>query len=69
MSTRCNELTRMIQSITVEVENTPVDDDRIAVEDSFKSPPLIGLSADDQAFAMEFVHCHGINTIRYSISR
>lgn len=69
MSTRFNELTRMIQSITVEVENTRVADDRIAVEDSYKSPPLAGLSADDQAFAMEFVHCHGINAMRYNISR
>ena len=69
MSTRCNELTRMIQGTTVEVENTRVADGRIAVEDSFKSPPLTGLSTDDQAFAMEFVHCHGINAIRYNILR
>jgi hypothetical protein len=57
----------MIQGIIVEVENTRVADDRIAVEDSFKSPLLAGLSTDDQAFAMEFVHCHGINAMRYNI--
>jgi hypothetical protein len=59
----------MIQGITIEVKNTRVAEDRIAVEDSFKSPPLAGLSTDDQAFAMEFVHCHGINAMRYSILR
>ena len=69
MSTRCNELTKMTQSKPVEVEPIRVADGRIAVEDSFKSPPLASISADDQAFVMEFVHCHGINAMRYNILR
>ncbi len=69
MSTRCNELTEMIQSKPVGVEHIRVADGRIAVEDSLESPPLARLSVDDQAFAMESVRCHGLNAMRYNILR
>lgn len=69
MSTRCNELTKVIQGITVEIEDTRVADDKTTAENNFKSQPLAGLSAEDQSFAVEFVRCHGINAMRYNILR
>jgi hypothetical protein len=66
MSTICNELAEMTRSKSVEVEHIRVGDGRIAVEGSFKSPPLSHVSVDDQAFAMESVRCHGINAMRYN---
>ena len=69
MSTMCNELTKMTQGKSVEVEHIRAADGRIAVEDDFKSPPLGSLSADDQAFAMESVRCHAINAMKYNILR
>jgi hypothetical protein len=66
MSTRCNEFTQMTRGKPVAIERVRVADGRTAVEDSFKSPPLASLSVDDQASAMEFVRCQGINVMRYN---
>jgi hypothetical protein len=66
MNTRCNEFTEMVQIKPVYVEHIRVPDATIAVEDSLKSRPLAGLSVDDQASAMEFVHCQGVNGMRYN---
>jgi hypothetical protein len=56
----------MIQIKPVEVEHIRVADGRVAVEDSFKCRSLASLSVDDRASAMQFVHCHGINAMRYN---
>jgi hypothetical protein len=59
----------MAQSKPVEIEHLRLADGRIAVEDSPKSPPLVSLSVDDQAFEMESVRCHGIDAMRYNFLR
>ena len=59
MTTEWNELTKMTQGKPVEIERVRVVDSGIAIEGSFKLPPLAGLSAEDQVFVMAFVRCHG----------
>ena len=59
MSTEWNELTKMTQGKAVEVERVRLLDTGIAIEGSFKLPPLASLSAEDQVFVMAFVRCHG----------
>ncbi len=59
MTTEWNELTKMTQGKTVEIERVGVVDSGMAIEGSFKLPPLAGLSAEDQVFVMAFVRCHG----------
>jgi hypothetical protein len=59
MTTEWNELTKMTQGKPVEIERVRVVDSGMAIEGSFKLPPLAGLSAEDQVFVMAFVRCHG----------
>jgi hypothetical protein len=59
MTTEWNELTKMTQGREVEIERVRVVDSGVAIEGSFKLPPLAGLSAEDQVFVMAFVRCHG----------
>jgi hypothetical protein len=59
MTTEWNELTKMTQGKQLEIERVRVVDSGMAIEGSFKLPPLAGLSAEDQVFVMAFVRCHG----------
>jgi hypothetical protein len=59
MATDWNELTKMTQGKPVEIERVRVVDSGMAIEGSFKLPPLAGLSTEDQVFVMAFVRCHG----------
>jgi hypothetical protein len=59
MTTEWNELTKMTQGKPVTIERVRVVDSGVAIEGSFKLPPLAGLSAEDQVFVMAFVRCHG----------
>ena len=59
MTTEWNELTRMTRGKEVEIERVRVIDSGVAIEGSFRLPPLAGLSAEDQVFVMAFVRCHG----------
>ena len=53
------ELTKLTQGKTITVERVRLVDGEIAIEGSFKLPPLANLSAEDQVFVMAFVRCHG----------
>jgi hypothetical protein len=66
MSTRCREFAEMTQGKPVTIERVSVADGRISVENTCKSPRSASLSVDDQASAREFVHCQGINVMRYN---
>jgi hypothetical protein len=59
MATDWNEVTKMTQGKPVEIERVRVVDSGMAIEGSFKLPPLAGLSTEDQVFVMAFVRCHG----------
>jgi hypothetical protein len=59
MTAEWNELTKMTRGKPVQVERVRMVDSGVAIEGSFKLPPLAGLSAEDQVFVMAFVRCHG----------
>jgi len=53
------ELTKFTEGKAITVERVRLVDSDIAIEGSFKLPPLANLSAEDQVFVMAFVRCHG----------
>ncbi len=66
MSTMCNEFIEMTQGKPATIGRVRLADGRTAVEDSSKSRSPASRSVDDQASAMEFVRCQGINAMRYN---
>lgn len=53
------ELTRLTGDEPIVVERVRLEKGDIAIEGSFRLPPLARLSAEDQVFVMAFVRSHG----------
>ncbi|MBT3395863.1 MAG: DUF2089 domain-containing protein [Alphaproteobacteria bacterium] len=53
------QLTELTGGQSLVVERVRLDRSDIAIEGSFKLPPVARLSADDQVFVAAFMHCHG----------
>jgi len=53
------QLTELTGGHSLVVERVRLDRSDIAIEGSFKLPPVARLSADDQVFVAAFMHCHG----------
>ncbi len=59
MSLDWRKLTNLTGGKDFAIERVRTLEDGIAIEGSFAPPPLARLDADDQAFVIAFVHCHG----------
>ncbi len=59
MSLDWRKLTNLTGGKDFTIERVRTIDDGIAIEGDFAPPPLARLDADDQAFVIAFVHCHG----------
>ena len=53
------ELTKLTGGAPMLVERVRLPHTDIAIEGSFRVPPLVQLSAEDQAFVIAFVRAHG----------
>lgn len=53
------ELTKLTGGAPMLVERVRLPRTDIAIEGSFRVPPLVQLSAEDQAFVIAFVRAHG----------
>ena len=53
------KLTNLTGGKDFTIERVRTLDDGIVIEGHFVPPPLARLDADDQAFVIAFVHCHG----------
>ena len=53
------ELTKLTGGAPMLVERVRLSRTDIAIEGSFRLPPLVQLSAEDQAFIIAFVRAHG----------
>jgi hypothetical protein len=53
------ELSKLTQGDTVEIERVRLVKADLAIEGRFTLPPLAQLSGDDQIFVSAFVRCHG----------
>lgn len=53
------ELTRITQGASIEVEKVRIKHKDIAVEGKFELPPLALLTMEDQIFVTAFIRCHG----------
>jgi hypothetical protein len=54
-----NKLTQMTRGESIRIERVRLEGPDIAIEGSFRLPPLAELTYEDQVFVAAFVKCHG----------